>query len=1261
MNDTADVSELSPWPGLNAFAEDQQSFFHGRDAEADDLFQHVKRQRSTVLFGQSGLGKTSLLRAGLFPRLRPKNFLPIALRPDYSSDRPSPVDQIKDAVQRAITSAGLVTDSLPTPEETLWEYFHRPETAVRTPAGVPVAIVLVFDQFEELFTRGLTDVNARSRRDELLRQLGDLIESRVPAEVERKFEQDDSLVDRFRFENYDLRVLFCLREDFLPDLESLRPSIPSLGENRLRLTPMNGEQALQAVVRPGRGLVSDKVAVDIVRFVAAAHGTEKLNQLQADPALLSLFCRALNERRLELKLPQISDDLVAGNRDSILRDFYERCFHDLPAIARTFVEDKLLTDAGQRQMLPRTEAEKWLSRPGVPPTVIDVLIARRLLHVEERFNVPYLELTHDRLTGIVEQSRLQRRQVEAVEEGRAAQEKLRAEAAEKVRAAQDKLRISRRRLAIMTVLAALAAVAAGFAIYERQVAIGHQKVALDRQQEADAARQLAVERQKEADAARQVAIEQQKLATQRQTEAESERQVAVMHQKEAERQKDNAVRLVDLEFDLLLALDKYYRENPEFLEGFAQFVNEHLNAMRDRVDPAKLESGSPVQRLQTFLVVTAAGLKQKLIAARGTNPSDDERKNVRESCQEAFNSVKRLAQNKDFFLQRSALVNVVTIAATLKANGDFGEALSECGWATEFLAHVAGDDKDKYVRSETRYLRALFLAVEAEILVARAAKSQGAEDAQRDRQKAADNYQRGIEYAQQAFEIENDPKFRRYIADAWDALGGVWSGRDREEDLEAARNAYSQAKDIRVELWRKSDSIDGRRAVGAAFANLGWIEKKLKQLTGARQAYDNYIRMRRGLVRDRSKASSEPFVYDDDESQRALAVALKTRGDLEREIGDKPAAKPFYDEAKEIAVGLTKSAPGEAKYHQLLATTWRAIGRLHKDLDELDLARTEFTEALAAARDAEELDPKNNSIQSDVGISYQDLGDLDYSQNKFNDALPLFEKTLEIDHKLASGSPDNRVFQRNLSIDYDQLGNVLVKQAKPADARRNFEQSLKIRERLLALDPDSAEAQQDMSYTENKLGELCQKQKNWSDARHFYELSLELRKRAVSARPNDLDAQRALTVGYVSLAEVCVQENKLDDARRFLADALRIRRQLAEKWPTNGDNFGSLAWMEVVNGNAAAAIAAAQHGLKLNPNADWIAGNLADGYLLAGQFDKAEQTYLAYKNKPTTGRTMREMVAEDFALLRKLHLVDERQEQEMQKIEHLLAEPVPAK
>jgi Novel STAND NTPase 1 len=84
----------NPWPGLMPFTEAAQAFFHGRDAEAAELLRQVRRERLTILFGQSGLGKTSLLCAGLFRDCAPPIFCRLHTpRLDDRADFPGRADQ----------------------------------------------------------------------------------------------------------------------------------------------------------------------------------------------------------------------------------------------------------------------------------------------------------------------------------------------------------------------------------------------------------------------------------------------------------------------------------------------------------------------------------------------------------------------------------------------------------------------------------------------------------------------------------------------------------------------------------------------------------------------------------------------------------------------------------------------------------------------------------------------------------------------------------------------------------------------------------------------------------------------------------------------------------------------------------------------------------------------------------------------------------------------------------------------------------------
>jgi ABC-type transport system involved in cytochrome bd biosynthesis fused ATPase/permease subunit len=59
------VDNQNPWLGLASFTEELSSYFHGRENETAELFRLLKRETLTVFFGQSGLGKTSMLNARL--------------------------------------------------------------------------------------------------------------------------------------------------------------------------------------------------------------------------------------------------------------------------------------------------------------------------------------------------------------------------------------------------------------------------------------------------------------------------------------------------------------------------------------------------------------------------------------------------------------------------------------------------------------------------------------------------------------------------------------------------------------------------------------------------------------------------------------------------------------------------------------------------------------------------------------------------------------------------------------------------------------------------------------------------------------------------------------------------------------------------------------------------------------------------------------------------------------------------------------------
>ena len=77
----------NPWNELNPYSEGQP--IYGRNQIISKLVDAIYTNLQTVLYGKSGIGKTSLLQAGCFPELRKRHFFPIIIRPgimEKSSD-----------------------------------------------------------------------------------------------------------------------------------------------------------------------------------------------------------------------------------------------------------------------------------------------------------------------------------------------------------------------------------------------------------------------------------------------------------------------------------------------------------------------------------------------------------------------------------------------------------------------------------------------------------------------------------------------------------------------------------------------------------------------------------------------------------------------------------------------------------------------------------------------------------------------------------------------------------------------------------------------------------------------------------------------------------------------------------------------------------------------------------------------------------------------------------------------------------------------
>ncbi len=419
MADPLVIDAEHPWPWLEAFPEQAARFFNGRDDDADALQRCVLSAPVTVLFGKSGLGKSSLLQAGLFPLLRKERLLPVYIRINHEQNSAPVSEQIAKRLQEEIQQTAIVAfrsrlvnnpELTEPPTDTLWVELHRSDIELSDSEERRWQPLFVLDQFEEIFTLCAT---YPERQKQVFYELGDLMENRIPKVLADRLHTDDDLFDRINIDTQPYRFLISLREDYLPDLEEWSDLIPRLGPNRYRLLPMSVTQATEAIEKTGGALVTHEDAVNIVGYLShtqnlnEAESHSRRKQAQIEPALLSLMCAGLNSERLKNKKERLTTDNLAKEGGLIVEGFYDAAFTNQPESLRDFVEQHLITADGARLSYPirSVETEKFAT-----PEQIKTLVDKRLIRRENLEDGDRIELVHDRLAQVALQRRRENQQ-----------------------------------------------------------------------------------------------------------------------------------------------------------------------------------------------------------------------------------------------------------------------------------------------------------------------------------------------------------------------------------------------------------------------------------------------------------------------------------------------------------------------------------------------------------------------------------------------------------------------------------------------------------------------------------------------------------------------------------------------------------------------------------------------------------------------------------------------------------------------------------
>lgn len=461
MDSLKAVAEQDRYPGLRSFSASEQPLFFGRRKEVEDLVDLVRAEQITVLFAKSGLGKSSLLNAGLTPKLEALHYRVIPVRfqnQETKTDDPDSAQPLSDngllhiLLTQLRGEFQLAWQGQTPPPTTSPFYNSRPrllwEEVKTHPFPNGAVPVFTFDQFEELF------IYDQAQRDAFMRQLAELMNDQSPARIMKwllRTDVDDRTLEMMDWSKQPLvKCLFSIRADRLFEMHKLRAMIPMILRNRYELLPLEDDRAREAIDKPAqaegafttpRFTYQEATREIIIRVLSARKNTTgpsltdyDTSTCEIESSQLQIVCHYIEDKIKEKVAlggdPVVGPDIIQDDEsiNRILEEFYHTQLNQIGSPSEIdrvqhVLENDLIVD-GHRVGLAAAKMRKSLGDGETADRLIDKLIEVRLIRADDTHLGRTYELSHDTLIEPIEKEKHWQEKIDQARQLREQQRKL---------------------------------------------------------------------------------------------------------------------------------------------------------------------------------------------------------------------------------------------------------------------------------------------------------------------------------------------------------------------------------------------------------------------------------------------------------------------------------------------------------------------------------------------------------------------------------------------------------------------------------------------------------------------------------------------------------------------------------------------------------------------------------------------------------------------------------------------------------------------
>ena len=390
---------------------------------------------------------------------------------------------------------------------------------------------------------------------------------------------------------------------------------------------------------------------------------------------------------------------------------------------------------------------------------------------------------------------------------------------------------------------------------------------------------------------------------------------------------------------------------------------------------------------------------------------------------------------------------------------------------------------------------------------------------------------------------ESDPQNTQWQHDLSISHERIGNVLQASGDTAGALEAYKKSMEIRQRLAASDPrNTDWQRDLSVSHNRIGDVLRVAGDSAGALEAY------KQDLIIAERLAASDPQNTD---WQRGLSVSHTSIGDVLQITGDTAGAYKAYEQAISISKELAASDPRNTDWQRVLSVHHEKIGNVLQDSGDTDGALAAYKQSMEIRQRLAASDPQNTEWQRDLSVSHNNIGDVLQTTGDIAGALAAYRQALTIAERLAESDPQNTQWQRDLTVSHSSIGNVLQTTGDMTGALEAYKQGLVFAERLADSDPHNTQWQRDLSVSHSKIGNMLRASGDTAGALAAYKQGLIIAERLAASDPKNTQWQRDLSVSHYKISRIDLAVGRRAEALAHLEQGLAIMEPLARKDPQN--------------------------------------------------------------------------------------------------------------